>query len=40
MAKIVAVSNTPMAPTGYGTQIAQLGLRALAAGHDFSVAAN
>ena len=25
MAKIVAVSNTPMAPTGYGTQIAQLG---------------
>ena len=40
MAKIVAVSNTPMAPTGYGTQIAQLGVRALAAGHDFSVAAN
>jgi len=40
MAKIVAVSNTPMAPTGYGTQIAQLGLRALSAGHDFSVAAN
>ena len=40
MAKIVAVSNTPMAPTGYGTQIAQLGLRALAAGHDFTVAAN
>ena len=40
MAKIVAVSNTPMAPTGYATQIAQLGLRALAAGHDFSVAAN
>jgi glycosyltransferase involved in cell wall biosynthesis len=40
MAKIVAVSNTPMAPTGYGTQIAQLGLRALKAGHDFSVAAN
>jgi len=40
MAKIIAVSNTPMAPTGYGTQIAQLGLRALAAGHDFSVAAN
>ena len=40
MAKIVAVSNTPMAPTGYGTQIAQLGLRAVAAGHDFSVAAN
>jgi glycosyltransferase involved in cell wall biosynthesis len=29
-----------MAPTGYGTQIAQLGLRALAAGHDFTVAAN
>ena len=40
MSKIVAVSNTPMAPTGYATQIAQLGLRALAAGHDFSVAAN
>jgi len=40
MAKIVAVSNTPMAPTGYGTQIAQLGLRALSAGHDFSVSAN
>jgi len=40
MAKIIAVSNTPMAPTGYGTQIAQLGLRALAARHDFSVAAN
>jgi adenosine/AMP kinase len=40
MAKIVAVSNTPMAPTGYATQIAQLGLRALTAGHDFSVAAN
>jgi hypothetical protein len=40
MAKIVAVSNTPMAPTGYGTQIAQLGVRALAAGHEFSVAAN
>ena len=40
MAKIVAVSNTPMAPTGYGTQIAQLGLRAVKAGHDFSVAAN
>jgi len=38
--KIVAVSNTPMAPTGYATQIAQLGLRALAAGWDFSVAAN
>ena len=40
MAKIVAVSNTPMAPTGSGTQIAQLGLRAVKAGHDFSVAAN
>jgi glycosyltransferase involved in cell wall biosynthesis len=40
MAKIVAVSNTPMAPTGYGTQIGLLGLRALRSGHDFSVAAN
>ena len=40
MAKIVAVSNSPMVPTGYGTQIAQLGLRALSHGHDFSVAAN
>jgi len=40
MAKIVAVGNSPMVPTGYGTQLAQLGLRALRAGHDFSVAAN
>jgi glycosyltransferase involved in cell wall biosynthesis len=40
MAKIVMVTNTVLAPTGYGTQGLQLGLRALKAGHDFSVAAN
>ena len=40
MARIVAVSNTPLAPTGYGTQIGQLALRAHAAGHDFSISAN
>ena len=40
MVKIVAVSNTPLAPTGYGTQIAQLALRAKAAGHDISISAN
>jgi glycosyltransferase involved in cell wall biosynthesis len=40
MAKIVMVTNTILAPTGYGTQGLQLGLRALAAGHDYSVAAN
>ncbi len=38
--KIVAVGNSVMVPTGYGTQLAQLGLRALKSGHDFSVAAN
>jgi len=40
MAKIVMVTNNIIAPTGYATQGLQLGLRALAAGHDFSVAAN
>jgi glycosyltransferase involved in cell wall biosynthesis len=34
------VTNNIIAPTGYATQGLQLGLRALAAGHDFSVAAN
>jgi glycosyltransferase involved in cell wall biosynthesis len=38
--KIVAVSNSPIAPTGYGTQIRQLGMRARKAGWDFSVSAN
>ena len=40
MKKIVAVSNSPIAPTGYGTQIRQLGMRARKAGWDFSVSAN
>ena len=38
--KIVAVSNTPLAPTGYGQQIAQLALRAKQDGYDFAVSAN
>ena len=40
MVKIVAVGNSVMVPTGYGTQLAQLGLRSLKSGHDFSNAAN
>lgn len=40
MKKIVAVSNSNLAPTGYGTQINQLAVRARAAGWDFSISAN
>jgi glycosyltransferase involved in cell wall biosynthesis len=37
---VLAVSNAPFAPTGYGTQIRQLTRRMVADGHNIAIAAN